>query len=1138
MPELRPRPRFLPWCLLSLLTAFAPAAFAQVFINEIHYDNTGTDSGEAIEIAGPAGTVLDGWSLVRYNGNGGASYGTDTLAGTIVEQQGGYGTVVVEYAVNGLQNGSPDGVALVDAGGNVVQFLSYEGSFTAVGGPADGLTSTDIGVSEDSSTAVGDSLQLTGSGSFAENFTWSGPLAATFGAVNTGQTFGGGEPPAPQLVINEVDYDQPGTDSAEFVELLNSGAVAVALGDYELVLVNGSVGTVYQTFALPDLSLAAGDYYVVCAQAANTPNCDLDVTPDTNLVQNGAPDAVALLLAGEVVDALSYEGDTVAPYTEGSGTGLEDLSGTAFVGLSRVPDGSDSDQNNVDFALRCITPGEANSDASDNCLDPNVGPPLVINEIHADPESDLAGDANNDGTRDFSDDEFVELVNISGAPLDLSGWTLSDGALARHTFPAGTVIEDQCAIVVFGGGAPVGGFGGATVQTASGGALGLNNGGDSITLSDGLGTSVAVAYGSEGGNNQSITLVPDVTGVPPYVQHSQVAGADGALYSPGRRADGSLFDGCEAPILGPFEVYEIQGAGDASPYTGEIVNSPANVVTALAGNGFFMQTPAERSDGDVDTSDGIFVFTGSAPAVAVGDVVDVTGVVVEFFGFTEITNDPLVTVTGAGASLPPAVAFDANVPSPDPAAPSCALEYECYEGMLVEVADGFVTGGNQRFSSDTVAEAYVTAAGARAFREPGIEFPGIDGLPVWDSNPEVFELDPDRLGLPNRLLGGGARFVARGVLGYEFGGYELWPTELDIEDALLPRPVRGKAKHEVTVGSLNLFRLFDDVDDAPTADALGNPIDDQVVSSEEYLRRLDKAAGYIVKGLRSPDILAVQEVEKLGVLEDLAAAIDKLDGKPKYAAFLLEGNDPGGIDVGFLVRKKIRVQNVEAIAPAETFVEPDGDIDLLHDRPPLLLEARLQSGDASLRRLFVIGVHNRSLGGIDGSDGERVRLKRLLQAQSVAAAVQSLQDAYADAAIVVVGDFNAFEFSDGYVDVVGQVRGDVVPGDNLLSGPDLVEPDLLNQVFSLPPDERYSFVFRGTAQVLDHALTSRALDLRVRGLEYARGNADAAVDLVNDAGTDLRASDHDGLVLFIDTCARAEEDGGDEDCGLGNDAAE
>lgn len=1113
MLRLRNRARHVAaFCSLVSLLVLPGIAAAQVFINEIHYDNASTDVGEAIEVAGPAGTSLDGWSIVLYNGSTGAVYNTTALSGTLPDQQGGLGTAVVNYPTNGIQNGSPDGIALINSGGTVEQFLSYEGSFTAVGGPADGVTSIDIGVAESSSTAAGDSLQLTGSGSFYDNFTWSTEQPNTFGNVNTGQVFGGGEPPAPQLVINEVDYDQPGSDMAEFIELRNNGGNAVNLSAYAIALVNGNGGSVYNTISLPDVSLAAGDYFVICAQSSMTPECDMDVSPDSNLIQNGSPDAVALLLDGAVADAVSYEGDTVAPYTEGSGAGLADSSGTAYVGISRFPNGSDTDQNNVDFSLRCITPGADNVADDTACPDPLAGPPLVINEINADPASGLAGDANNDGTRDFSDDEFVELVNVSGGPLDISGWTLADGATTRHTFPSGTVIADQCAIVVFGGGSPSGGFGGATVQTASSGAVGLNNGGDVVTVSNGSTEVASASYGGEGGGNQSITLNPDVTGVPPYVQHGSVGNGS---WSPGTKSDGSLFDGCEAPILGPFEIYDIQGSGDASPYTGQIVVTQGNVVTALSDNGFFMQTPDERADASNDTSNGILVFTGSAPTVNVGDVVDVTGTVVEFFGYTEFSNDPVVTVVGAGAPLPAPVVFNDAVPSPDPTAPSCAIEYECYEGMRISIPSGIVTGPNQSFGSDPLAEVHITAGSSRAFREPGIEFPGLPGLPVWDGNPEVFELDPDKLGLPNRAIPGGSTFSAEGVLGFEFGGYELWPTVLDVSDAALPRAVRERELHEFTVASLNLFRLFDDIDDAPTVNAAGQQLDDAVVSTGEYQRRLAKFADYIVNTMDSPDILAVQEVEKLGVLQDLAAVIDTLDKHAKYEAYLEEGNDIGSIDVGFLVRKYMRVEGVTQLGRDETYVEPDGDIDLLHDRPPLVLELRIR-GKQALRQLFVMAVHNRSLGGIDGSGGDRVRVKRLEQAQSIARMLQDIQASHPEAGLVVLGDFNAFEFSDGYVDAVGQIRGDVNPADNLLSGPDLVEPDLLNQVQSLPPEERYSFIFRGSAQALDHALTNAVLDMRVRGLQFARGNADAASILIEDGDTSLRSSDHDGLVLFIE----------------------
>lgn len=175
---------------LAALACAATSARADVFINEFHYDNVNTDSGEAVEVIGPAGTSLAGWTVVLYNGGDGRRYATLNLSGTLPSQCGGHGTAVVQAP--GMQNGAPDGLALVNASGTVVQFLSYEGQFTATDGPAKGLASQNIGVSESSSTPVGHSLRLTGNGSSADSFTWQAPAASSFGACNPGQTLSGG----------------------------------------------------------------------------------------------------------------------------------------------------------------------------------------------------------------------------------------------------------------------------------------------------------------------------------------------------------------------------------------------------------------------------------------------------------------------------------------------------------------------------------------------------------------------------------------------------------------------------------------------------------------------------------------------------------------------------------------------------------------------------------------------------------------------------------------------------------------------------------------------------------------------------------------------------------------------------------
>ncbi|MEX1323212.1 MAG: ExeM/NucH family extracellular endonuclease, partial [Synechococcaceae cyanobacterium] len=207
-----------------------PAMPLSVFINEFHYDNVGSDTGEFIEVAGPAGQDLTDWSLVLYNGSGGAVYDTVAFSGTIPDQGNSCGTLVVNFPSNGIQTGSPDGIALIDAGGTVVQFLSYEGSFTAVGGPAGGLTSSDIGVSESSSTPTGFSLQLTGTGSVYGDFTWSGPSPSTSGAFNSGQVFTTSPPPA--ITMTPISSIQGNSDTSPLAGQVVT-IEAIVIGDFQ-----------------------------------------------------------------------------------------------------------------------------------------------------------------------------------------------------------------------------------------------------------------------------------------------------------------------------------------------------------------------------------------------------------------------------------------------------------------------------------------------------------------------------------------------------------------------------------------------------------------------------------------------------------------------------------------------------------------------------------------------------------------------------------------------------------------------------------------------------------------------------------------------------------------------------------------
>jgi hypothetical protein len=178
---------------------------------------------------------------------------------------------------------------------------------------------------------------------------------------------------------------------------------------------------------------------------------------------------------------------------------------------------------------------------------------VIINEILYDPSTDNdLGDANYDGTRDAYDDEFVELVNITDAAVEISGFELSDSDMVRHEFPSGTVIPAGHSIVVYGGGDPLLSVWNRTiVQTASSTALSLNNAGDTVTLTDGQDSAPTVidwyTYSGSGSiADQSITRSPDLGDS--WVAHSTVH-YNGDLFSPGFRLDGVEF-GDPVPIPG------------------------------------------------------------------------------------------------------------------------------------------------------------------------------------------------------------------------------------------------------------------------------------------------------------------------------------------------------------------------------------------------------------------------------------------------------------------------------------------------------------------------------------------------------------------------------------------------------------
>ncbi|MCZ7592715.1 MAG: hypothetical protein M5U15_11485 [Kiritimatiellae bacterium] len=269
------------------ITVTSPPAPIQtnLWINEIHYDNQGADVDEGFEIAGPAGTDLNGYNVYLYDYNSGSVvYSNIALSGVIPDEGQGFGALwfAPDAGANGALFNGPDGLALVYGGSVVLQFISYEGVITAVNGPAQGLTSTDIGLREtNTGTPVGYSLQVCGTGNTASDFAWTpGPTddwrLATPGLLNDCQTIDGGGSGYSQeqedwIVANwgdvgsypgdELDSDGDGSPNIEeFIAGTDPVPPNGANSYFEVIRVPGAgatvptvIGRVYRLWTIPSL---------------------------------------------------------------------------------------------------------------------------------------------------------------------------------------------------------------------------------------------------------------------------------------------------------------------------------------------------------------------------------------------------------------------------------------------------------------------------------------------------------------------------------------------------------------------------------------------------------------------------------------------------------------------------------------------------------------------------------------------------------------------------------------------------------------------------------------------------------------------------------------------------------------------
>ena len=584
-------------------------------------------------------------------------------------------------------------------------------------------------------------------------------------------------------------------------------------------------------------------------------------------------------------------------------------------------------------------------------------------------------------------------------------------------------------------------------------------------------------------------------------------------------------------------IHDIQGTGVGSPLPLNTNVVTEGIVTALRSNGYFIQSAPGDEDADPATAEGLFVFTSSAPpaGAVVGNRVRVAGRVTEFsrtphgFPLTQLGNSTL-TVLSTGNPLPPAIVLDASVLSPTVGIDAMGR----YQGMRVQLPEAVVVGPTNGFG-----DFHVTLPGVpRPAREPGVAvldavpLPPEKDIPLFDKNPERLRVESTGLvgGTALDLDAGTLLQGMEGVMYYDRGDFSLLLGDSSgvvatggAFVAAVPAPQPGS----VRIGSYNIQNL--------SGGASVNP------------DRLSKLSEVFCQYLRLPDVVGLVEIADLATAQRLAQAINTNEfgfcsENPEYVAYLLSTN--GTQRLAYLVKTapvaggspRVEVLDVVEHFASELLVAPDGSTTpslRLFDRPPLQLDAVVHEDNGRSFPITVLLNHTLSLLDVNdltanatyGTLGNRSREKRRQQAERVSQLVEGITQADATQPLVLIGDYNSFEFSDGYVDVMGIIGGTPAPANQVLvPGTSAITTPLVNLLETVPEEEQYSYVFEGNIQSLDHALVNQAvMESTIPQLHHARVNADFASDLEADPTVPVRSSDHDPLVAelvvpaFIDT---------------------
>lgn len=513
-----------------------------------------------------------------------------------------------------------------------------------------------------------------------------------------------------------------------------------------------------------------------------------------------------------------------------------------------------------------------------------------------------------------------------------------------------------------------------------------------------------------------------------------------------------------------------------SSLEGETVTT-TGVVYAVQSNGFYLQD--ENCDDDTATSDGIFVFFDAQPSL--GDELEVTGEVDEFFLATEIVGQSL-RLLSVGNDLP--------VPTPiDHEAAATPGYYETLEHMRVHLAYGQTYVGTNRFNESFLVPLALGDSIDKRVRRT-------------DDDPGIFALDDGLNGGASAFLFAFDKvFKAQGPMAFTFGNYKLLlEAPVDVEaSGDRPAAIISQPDGTLSVATWNLFNVFDEKE---PDDSIAVP---SIPPTEQAVKRA-KIARAVLDELGSPAVIAVQEVENLDLLEAIADEINVAsDGETAYVALLLEGNDIRGIDVGFLVDEaKVRIGDVFQIGKdAVSEIDEDsgepicdgGEVGLVYDRVPLVVEV-MAGGET----FYVVSNHFKSKFG-GNEENFFFELCRVHQAEVLIAGLDELglDDT---GRVIITGDFNSFR------------NDETVEKDTLDTFEDA---GYFNQVDLIPEDRRFTFVFEGRVQFLDHLLVQRPLVNRVAAVDSSKLDSDVPFPVFagNDA-TGWATSDHDPIVAYIE----------------------